>query len=209
MWGDNRTVGLCHFAHEMCLRLISRSLGMLRIDSLHYVRGGKAKLRNPICRCQPRSITVRRYIQIILPGPGPLICWWRDLSREIATRYALFARIPLRCHSISLFMAHSPRLSSSPCARGSILSTAPQVSYAFNGEILDSRESRDREIHPRDEKILLETTTCWIANHFSDILEPNRDGMNIFRHVWIRRIVFAIFNSIIIHELITKHYKDR
>jgi len=125
----------------MCLHLIwrlwARSLGMLRIDSPHYVHGGKAKLRNPICRCQPRSITVRRHIQIILPGPGPLICWWRDLSREIATRYELFARIPLRCQSISLSSWLIPLAfrRSSPCARGTILSTAPQVSYAFNGEI--------------------------------------------------------------------------
>lgn len=40
-----------------------------------YVRGGEAKLRNPICRCQPRSITVQRHIQIIPPGRAH---WYAD-----------------------------------------------------------------------------------------------------------------------------------
>lgn len=65
-----------------------------RIDLPYYTYAREAKLRNPICRSQPQDITARWHIQIIPPGPGPLICWWRDLSREIATRYALFARIP-------------------------------------------------------------------------------------------------------------------
>lgn len=56
----------------------------------------QAKLRNPIWRSQPQNITAHP------DNPaGLLICWWWDVSREIATRYVLSAWIPLGPFSTS------------------------------------------------------------------------------------------------------------
>lgn len=81
-----------------------RGINLRAIEMGREMRCVEAKLRNPIyAEPQPQNITAHP------DNPGALlICWWWDVSREIATRHALSASIPPGPFSTSHPRPHPP-----------------------------------------------------------------------------------------------------